>query len=75
MTTMVEEQEGTLSLMERSYAGLSVQVRWVEGTEHLLLCVQRGEESHATVIDGKDAQDAFQHPYVYLAAKGVEFNA
>lgn len=64
-----------VSLLERDYAGLNVQVRWVEGTEHLLLCVERGDERHSAVIDGKDAHDAFQHPYVYLAAKGVEYRA
>jgi hypothetical protein len=65
--------EGTASLLERSYAGLSVEVRWVDGTDHLILCVAKGDERYAAVIDGKDAQDAFTHPYVYLAAKGVDF--
>ncbi len=74
-TTVAPSIEGTRSLLIRQYAGLTVNVRWVEGTEHLLLCVARGDEKYAAVIDGKDAQDAFDHPYVYLAQKGIEFNA
>jgi hypothetical protein len=67
--------EGTASLLERNYAGLTVEVRWVEGTEHLLLCVAKGDERYAAVIAGKDASDAFLHPYIYLAKAGVEFES
>lgn len=63
-----------VSLLEREYAGLTVEVLWDGFTDQVTLAVRRGDEQHAVVIPRDKVQDAFEHPYVYLSRAGVNFD-
>ena len=68
---------GTVSLLERSYAGLRVEVLYERTAPigpaltpfNVSLLVQEGErEPRVVKIDPAKARDAFDHPYCYLPA-------
>lgn len=63
-------------LLERSYAGLQVEILWNVRNDACYLIVRKGGESVGFArVERDDVLDAFEHPYVYLAAAGVSFDA
>lgn len=53
------------TLMERSYAGLLVELRLVDG--EVFIAVKDGEkEAEVAKVDPAKALDAFNHPFCYL---------
>jgi hypothetical protein len=63
-------------LLERSYAGLAVEVIWNGKEETCYLIVRKGGESVGFCeVPREKVQDAFDHPYSYLDAAGVSFDA
>ena len=57
----------TTSILERSDSCLKVELIWDEETEELSVKICEYEkEDISTVIDGENAMDAFDHPYIYL---------
>lgn len=54
------------TLMERSYAGLIVELRLV-GEGEVFIAVKDGEkEAEVVRVDPAKALDAFHHPFCYL---------
>lgn len=63
----VETPSDAVSLLERSYAGLKVEILFQDPVVSLL--VQEGErEPRVVEIEPARALDAFNHPYCYLPA-------
>lgn len=65
MDTVDEPEVSTsVALMERSYAGLTVELHHQNGESYILL--QEGEGvPRAFTVPNEKAMDAFHHPYVY----------
>jgi hypothetical protein len=59
------------TLLERNYAGLTVEVSWHPAIG-LNLFVQQGEEvGKVCTIEGGEVLDAFEHPFLYLQRAGL----
>lgn len=55
-----------VALHGRLYGGLAVQLLWRRSTNETYITVALGNETPYTFpVDGKDALDAFYHPYAY----------
>jgi len=60
------------TLLERNYAGLTVEVSWHPQLDQLHLFVQLGEDTgKVCTIEAHEARDAFEHPYIYLQRAGL----
>ncbi len=58
-------------LLERTYAGLTVEVSWHKSTGPCLF-VRKGEEPGITTKIGEgEALEAFEHPYLFLQRAGL----
>jgi hypothetical protein len=60
------------TLLERNYAGLTVEISYHQPTEALHLFVQLGEDTgKVCTIQPHEVLEAFEHPYIYLQRAGL----
>jgi hypothetical protein len=66
---------GTRELDLRSYDGLEVALLWEPETNRVSVSVFDGRsgDDFTLDVDPAEALDAFRHPYVFAAARGVHF--
>ena len=59
-------------LLDRTYAGLTVEISYHQPTEALHLFVQLGEDTgKVCTIQPHEVLEAFEHPYIYLQRAGL----
>ena len=70
-----DHSDAATELDRRAGDGLEVVLLWDRGTNGLRIVVEdirTAETFELTTRDGKEALDAFRHPYAHAAAHGVE---
>lgn len=66
----------TIRELDHRYSdGIDVRLLWNSGTDRVIVRVddERLGESFELEVDGADALDAFQHPYVYAGRSPALF--
>lgn len=70
-----DDETGTLSpnvLLERTTAGLTVQVAYLPTMDMVTLTARMGDEQVACTVEPSKALDAFDHPVLYLSEAQCE---
>lgn len=73
--TIQAPPETAVELAHRSADGFEITLLWHERTDRLAVVVvdsRTGVSFALLTADGKEALDAFYHPFAYAAARGVD---
>jgi hypothetical protein len=68
----------TQELAQRANDGVEIRLLWNRGDGRLTITVvdsRTGESFDLVAESGKEALDAFHHPFAYAAARGVAYGA